>query len=154
MRKLLFILLLLTGAAYGDVQMKTTAVGEFSFEYPTVLELSNTTMGIFLESDFGFNGQISEELVNWSSAEALLKRKGVDKIESFTINEIQIKAGTEKSDFDNSVTRIYMLTKNGNDALYISFKWKEEKQLPAELSKQLKATDLIALADLIVKSAK
>lgn len=138
----LILFILLAAVAYGDVLMDSFTVGDFSFQYPDSLEISETTMGVFIEAAPSFFGQISQGAVEWSAAEDLLKKKDIVKIESFSINNISIKAGTHKSDFDGSVNRVYVLTKNNKDTLYVTFKWKESTK------------DAMELAENIVRSVK
>lgn len=103
-------------------------VNDVSFMYPKQFELSETTLGVFLETK-EVSGQISEGSTRLrdkdAATERLIKQGGSDVSES-TVNEHTVYASTSIQGEQICRTYIVILKDDNTKPLYIQFRWKSE----------------------------
>lgn len=122
----------------------------FVFQYPADFTLSETTKGVFLETD-ALYGQISSGSAIYrnkaAAEEFLLEKQGGKALEEYTVNGHTVFAANSLQ--GEQLCRTYIVvpenTDNGDGTLYIQFRWRAD---------DLNGNNYIAVLDHMVNSMR
>ena len=107
-------------------------VGGVSFIYPKQFELSETTMGVFLETK-ELSGRISEGSVELRDKEAatelLVNKQGGKDFGETVVNKYTVFFSTSMQGEQTCRTYIVVLKDSVQKPLYIQFRWKSENPI-------------------------
>lgn len=112
---------------------ETCEVGGIVFRYPVNCELSETTLGVFMEMD-GLSGQISSGSARYRdravAEELLVQKQGGSALQEFIVNGHTVFASESLQ--GEQICRTYIVvpanSRAGDDTLYIQFRWRANER--------------------------